>query len=105
MQGCQCSGCTSFAALAASTGQTTPDPIQPAQQIATSLAKEAQPAVADWVQQIEAMLSQANDLTAFKAMLLDSFDRLPPDQFAQAIALGIEAAQTAGRYDVVQTSG
>lgn len=105
VQGCQCTGCTSMVALAISKGQPVIDPIQPAQQIANTLAKEAQPAVADWVQQIEALLSQANDLAEFKAMLLDSFDRLPPDQFAQAIALGIEAAQAAGHYDVVQVSG
>ncbi len=101
--GCQCSGCTGVAALAATTGQTTPDPIQPAQQIAARLTAEAQPVMADWLAQIEAMLESASSLDEFKAMLLAAFDQLPTDKMGAVMSDAIIAASAAGRFDVAQT--
>lgn len=101
VSGCQCSGCTGVAALA--TGQPTPDPIGPAQQIAARLNAEAQPVMADWLAQVEAMLEAAGSLDEFKAMLLAAFDQLPTDKMGAVMSDALIAASAAGRFDVAQT--
>lgn len=76
----------------------------PADLMAERLAQDAQPAVAGWLDQIEAMLAAAQSLEEFRELLLTAFADLPEEQFAQAMAAALAAAEAAGRYDVEQES-
>jgi phage gp29-like protein len=91
-------------AVAALKAESPAEPETPAAQLAERLAQQAQPAVAGWLEQIEAMLLAAGSLEEFREMLLAAYDELPEEQFGQAMAAGLAAAQAAGVYDVEQES-
>lgn len=91
-------------AVAALKAEAPAEPETPAALLAERLAQEAQPAVAGWLEQIEAMLEAAGSLEEFREMLLAAYDQLPEEQFGQAMAAGLAAAQAAGVYDVEQES-
>ncbi|MHB9021312.1 MAG: DUF935 domain-containing protein [Halothiobacillus sp.] len=80
------------------------EPPAPAQLIADNLAKTAQPAMGDWISQIEAMLESASSLDEFKGMLLAAFDELDTGKFGKAMAAAMAVADAAGRFDVEKTS-
>jgi phage gp29-like protein len=94
---------TTLRGMAALKGQ--PDELAPAELTAQQLATQAQPAVADWLAQIEAMLEAAGSLEEFRAMLLAAFDELPGEQFAAAMSAGMEASGAAAWYDVEAQAG
>lgn len=80
------------------------DPV-PADLHAEQLAVSAQPAMAAWLEEIEAMLTTADSMDEFKAMLLAAYDSLPEEQFAAAMSAGMEAASAAAWYDVETQAG
>lgn len=72
----------------------------PVDQLSERLAAEAQPAVAEWLERIEAMLAAATSLEEARAMLTAAFDELGADEATRAFGEGITVALAAGRYDV-----
>lgn len=97
---------TSFGAFKAVAALKAETPeARPAELLAERLAQDAQPAIAGWLEQIEAMLAAAGSLEEFRALLLAAYDQLPEAQFAAAVAAGMAAAEAAGVYDVEQESG
>jgi len=74
----------------------------PADLLAARLAQEAEPHMAVWIGQIEAMLEQAESLEEFKAMLLAAMPELSVDDLGTLLGDAGSAAQAAGRYDVEQ---
>lgn len=80
------------------------DPV-PADLHAQRLAETAQPAIAAWLEEIEAMLETANSMEEFKEMLMAAYDNLPEEQFAAAMSAGLEAASAAAWYDVETQAG
>lgn len=96
--GCACCGGVAFAEEAVNQHSR-----QPAALIASKLEQQAQPAMADWLAQIEAMLEAASSLDEFRAMLLTAFDQLPSDKMGVVMSDALIAAGAAGRFDVAQT--
>ena len=80
------------------------DPV-PADLHAEQLANSAQPAMAAWLEEIEAMLTTADSMDEFRSMLLAAYDSLPEEQFAAAMSAGMEAASAAAWYDVETQAG
>lgn len=83
----------------------TADPEHPADPITARLTLEADPAIADWLARIEAMLAQAGSLEEFRDMLLAAYTDLPDEQLAGVLSEAMTAAQAAGRFDVEMESG
>lgn len=86
------------------TGDTA-EPEHPSAPIAARLALETAPAVADWLERIEAMLQQAGSLEEFREMLLAAWGDLPEEQLADALGEAMTAAEAAGRFDVENAGG
>lgn len=91
----------SLAALSAQ----LPDQPAPPDDLADQLAAQAAPAIAAWIDRIEAMASQAESLEALKGLVLAAYGSLPRDQLTQALAAATLTAHLAGRYDVHNTGG
>ncbi|BAV64774.1 DUF935 domain-containing protein [Sphingobium cloacae] len=72
----------------------------PADAIGDRLADDADADIGEWLEQIEAMLSAANDLGEFAEMLRSAFPRLDAQRLAAKIGKGLTAAHAAGRFDV-----
>lgn len=77
--------------------------IVPADAIGDRLVDQAGPDMADWIEQIEAMMAAANDLGEFAEMLRSAFPQLDAGRLAAKIGAGLTAAQAAGRYDVEES--
>lgn len=77
----------------------------PPEKIAAQLEQTAQPAVADMLATIEAMLAAAGSLDEFRTMLLAAFPKVDSRTFAIALAQGMIAAQAAGRIAVEEEAG
>ena len=79
-------------------GEGVPPPVQMQPQLAASLA----PAVDGWISQVRELVARAQSL----AEIRDGLDALLPgmtlDQYAAAMAVALRAAETAGRYEVMQ---
>jgi len=75
----------------------------PADTIGDRLADETGPDMADWLEQVEAMMAAANDLGEFAEMLRSAFPQLDAGRLAAKIGAGLTAAQAAGRYDVEES--
>ena len=69
------------------------------------LEVEGAPAMAGMIDQIEIMLQAAGSLEEFQAMLLAGFPKVDSSALAQAIALGLIAADLSGRVDVEAAGG
>lgn len=76
----------------------------PADLISDRLDREAQPAIDAWIEQIEAMLAQAESLEQFKELLLAAYGDLPAGDLAAILASGLTAAEAAGRFDLEEQS-
>jgi len=64
------------------------------------LQDQTAPAIGQMLDQIKALLGQAESLEAFQVSLLDAYGHLDPDALAQVMQLGFSAADLAGRYEV-----
>ncbi len=87
------------AALQATT--TAEDVPGPADEIATQLARTAAPAIAGWIQRLEALTARASSLDELKGLVLAAYGDLPAEDLAQALAAASLVGQLAGRYDVL----
>lgn len=76
----------------------------PATLLADRLEIEAAPAMAAMIGQIEAMMQAATSLDEFRAMLLAGFPKIDSTALASALAIGMIAADAAGRV-AVETEG
>ncbi|CDF82138.1 hypothetical protein PKB_0770 [Pseudomonas knackmussii B13] len=72
----------------------------PASAMTTQLAKAMQPAVKDWSDQLRSLVDSATSLDDLQAQLLKLAPQLSLDQYAAAMATGLQAANLAGRTDV-----
>lgn len=72
----------------------------PSDLITERLAREAQPAVGDWIATIETMLERAESLEEFREMLIAAYPELPITAFGNALTEATFAAHAAGRFDV-----
>ena len=73
--------------------------------LAERLAIEAEPALADIMSQIEAMLAASASLEEFREMLLAGFPKLDASALAEKIAQGMMAAHAGGRALAEEESG
>lgn len=85
--------------------QQAPAPAHPADQIAATMAGDAEGAIGEMVATIEVMMAQAGDLAELRAMLGAAFGEIDSAALAQALAGGLAAAHAAGRSDLVAESG
>lgn len=76
------------------------NPIAP-EEIAATLAREADPAIAAMIEEIEAMAEKAGDLSELRAMLAAAIGRTGVAPLGLKIGDAIAAAHAAGRSDVV----
>ncbi|MBG5844388.1 DUF935 family protein, partial [Pseudomonas aeruginosa] len=72
----------------------------PAAAMTDQLAKAMQPAVKDWSEQLRALVDNATSLDELQEQLLQLAPELSLDQYAAAMAVGLQAANLAGRTDV-----
>lgn len=64
------------------------------------LAKVMQPAVKDWSEQLRALVDNATSLDEPAGATAATCSRAGLDQYAAAMAVGLQAANLAGRTDV-----
>lgn len=72
----------------------------PAAAMTDQLAKAMQPVVADWSDQLRGLVDNASSLDELQEQLLQLAPELSLDQYAAAMAVGLQAANLAGRTDV-----
>lgn len=72
----------------------------PAAVMTDQLAKVMQPAVTDWSDQLRVLVDNATSLDELQEQLLQLAPELSLDQYAAAMAVGLQAANLAGRTDV-----
>ena len=90
------------APLAALASAAPVDAATPPQVMAQQLAAGAAPAVTGWVEQIRALVAQAQSLEDIRNGLERLLPDMTLDQYAAAMAQALAAAQLAGRYEVLQ---
>lgn len=69
------------------------------------MATHVRPAAAGWVEQIRGLVERANSLEEIRDGLVALLPDMSLDEYAQAMAEALAAAQLAGRYDVLQEAG
>lgn len=91
----QSGGDVALNAEGASTGQISG--VSPEEALADRMQIEASPAVAMMIDQISLMLDRAGSLDEFRSMLMAGFPSLHAEGLAQVMAMGLLAAEMAGR--------
>ncbi|MFT4190849.1 MAG: DUF935 domain-containing protein [Comamonas sp.] len=90
---------------AAAAGQRPAAQLTPPELMATRLAADLRAPVGTWVEQIRALVEQADSL----AQIRDGLEQLLPgmtlDQYAAAMAEALRAAELAGRHEVLREAG
>ena len=79
--------------------------LSPEALLADRLAVEAQPAMGEMMAAIEAMVEAAGDMDELREMFLAAFPKLDARRMTDVLALGLLAAQGAGRAEVVEDDG
>lgn len=79
--------------------------VSPAEALADRMQLEAAPAIGMMVDQISLMLDRAESLDEFREMLMAGFPKLHAEGLAQAMAMGLMAAELAGRASVGDDDG
>ena len=69
------------------------------------LAVEAQPAMAEMMARIEAMVQAAQDMDELREMFLAAFPKLDASRLTDVLALGLLAAEGAARAEVADLDG
>ncbi|HQU78031.1 MAG TPA: DUF935 domain-containing protein [Azonexus sp.] len=72
-----------------------------ADQLAPALADQGDAQIGRWVDEIAAMLDQAESLDQFRAQLLARYDALPAEQLVTVMATALAAIELRGRADVL----
>lgn len=90
-----------LAALGAMPAQPLPAQAAYMQAMQTQLARNAAPAVGDWLAQVRALVDGAQSLEQIRDGLEQLLPGMSLDQYAQAMTVALQAAEMAGRYDVL----
>ncbi|MBO7411976.1 MAG: DUF935 domain-containing protein [Ottowia sp.] len=85
--------------------RNAPPTSNPAAEMAAQLEKGAAPAISAWLAQIRALVDKAGSLEDLRGGLEALLPDLKPDDFAEAMAQALTAAQLAGRYDILNEAG
>ena len=96
---------SSGAYLGSAMRRNAPPTPNPAAEMAAQLEKGAAPAVGAWLAQIRALVDKAGSLEDLRGGLEALLPDLKPDDFAEAMAQALTAAQLAGRYDILNEAG
>jgi len=96
---------SSGAYLGSAMRRNAPPTPNPAAEMAAQLEKGAAPAVGAWLAQIRALVDKAGSLEDLRDGLEALLPDLKPDDFAEAMAQALAAAQLAGRYDILNEAG
>ena len=96
---------TARAALAAVAPRGGEGEAPPPTAMADLLAKGAAPALNGWIEGIRALVERAESLQDIRDGLEELLPGMTLDQYAQAMAEALAAAQLAGRYEVMQDAG
>jgi len=81
-----------------------PPPVDREDQLAAMLAKEADPLVWQWVEEIEALVNRAGSLEDIRDGLLELLPDLPADEFARVVQHALAVAGVAGMSDAGEDS-
>lgn len=73
--------------------------------LTNALDEQARPAIADLIEQVRAMVENADSLEQLRDWLLDAYEGVDSTKLQQIMALGLATAQLAGRFDVASESG
>lgn len=84
--------------------QSRQAPAHPAAQIADRMAENAQPAMEDILDTIEAMMGRASDLSELRSMMVSAFGDIDSSLLSDAIEDGLIAAHAAGQSDLEDES-
>lgn len=86
------------AALTAKISVATPDT---ADKMTPALGDAAQPAIDQWINDIEQMLANADSLEQFREQLLARYGDLPTDELVQVMTVALGAIELRGRAEVM----
>ncbi len=92
---------TGTAALTAALPGPTSRSVPPYVAMSGQLANNAAPAVSAWVNQIRELVMRANTLEEIRDGLVELLPNMTLDQYAVAMGEAMQAAQLAGRYEVL----
>lgn len=90
---------------AAATAQLAAQPPTATGLMAPQLARNAAPAVGDWIDQVRALVDRAQSLAEIRDGLHELLPDMSLDQYANAMAEAMAAAYLAGRYEVLREAG
>jgi len=80
----------------------TSDDRTPIDPHAEALARQAVPAWTEILDRVRELVATAPDLPTLRDALLEAYGDLPRDALGEVMAMGMAAAELAGRYDVTQ---
>jgi len=95
----------STAAATAQVPQPVPVQASPPQAMVPALASQLDVPVTAWIDQIRALVDKSQSLEDLRDGLEALLPNMTLDQYAQAMAMALGAAQLAGRYEVLQEAG
>lgn len=79
--------------------------LTPTERMVPQLSRDLAPAVDDWIGQVRGLVDRASSLEEIRDGLAELLPGMSLDQYAQAMAEALRAAQLAGRYEVLQQAG
>lgn len=77
-----------------------PTPVDPPQAMTSRLQANLQPVLADWAEQLRALVAEAGSLEAIQTQLLELAPQLSLDQYAAVMGEALTTAELAGRNDI-----
>jgi phage gp29-like protein len=84
---------------------TDPEDETPIDPLTDAMSTQAAPALENLIEQVRAMVNQADSLESLRDALLAGFGQLDSAELARVMALGFSVADLAGRFDVETESG
>jgi len=85
--------------MAAMTATTAPD-LTPIDPLTDAMSEQTAPALANLIEQVRAMVDQADSLESLRDALLSGYGALDSAELARVMALGFSVADLAGRFDI-----
>lgn len=82
-----------------------PAQLTPPERMVPQLARNVAPAVQGWLEQVRDLVNRAASLEEIRDGLATLLPDMTLDQYAQAMAQALRAAELAGRYEVLQEAG
>lgn len=84
--------------------EAVPTDATPVTDMGAALAEQAAPAWEAVLEHVQQLVDAAPDLPSLRDALLAAYDHLPVEQLGEIVAMGLTAAELAGRYDLEQES-